>query len=319
MNFNWTDQPAFQEEMNQLESMLRSQFPGDGPLMKQMSNHVIAAGGKRLRPALVIASAMTGTYDASKARPLAAAIEVLHTATLVHDDVIDGADMRRGTSTLSAEHGNRTAILTGDYLLSRALVLVSKVQLPTEHLTQVARAIESMCAGEVAQHYLGDQIPGTRTYFKRIMQKTSLMFATACSLGAYVGGQDDPIVRKMSQLGLYLGTAFQIRDDLIDIQDDADSAGKNTGTDLVNGIVTLPVLIAAQDAGFRLRLQDYLQGQHTLKQAQQLMDDTRQLGGYDGARQSFDTIIKRCHRIMNALPGSAGKDILTDIVNRLTE
>ncbi len=243
--YNWTNLEVFNNELSVFEDTLDRSFPIGNMLLKKTSRQIIIAEGKRLRPALVIASAMTKNYESDKVIPIACAIEVMHTATLIHDDIIDKADTRRGIQTISKSIGNKAAVLTGDYLLSKALVMIAGAELPKEHLIKIAAAIQSMCTGEIAQHYSGELIPGPRSYLKRIMQKTSLMISAACSLGAWLGGHDENTIKKFARLGLRLGTAFQIRDDLLDITIDKKNAGKPTDSDLLNGVVTMPVLMAA--------------------------------------------------------------------------
>lgn len=315
--FIWTEQEIFNKEMIKLEETLSNNFLEGNQLLRKASRDIVLTGGKRIRPALVISSCMTKHYNSDSAIAIACAIEILHTATLVHDDVIDDAQLRRGHETISKTHGNKVAILTGDYLLSKALVMISHVDLPKEYLVKIARSIESMCSGEIAQHYSKNLIPSTRAYLKRIMQKTSLMFSTSCSLGAYLAGHDEDTIKKFGRLGLHLGTAFQIRDDLLDFDENSAKAGKPTQIDLQNGIVTLPFLIAAKDLSFRDKLLVFLEGDRQVSKSKLLINQAKELGGYEKAKESLNERICKCKKIVNGLEESSGKQILFDLIDKV--
>jgi heptaprenyl diphosphate synthase len=175
--------PRLAQELEYFENYLDNSFPANSYIEKT-ARELITGGGKRLRPALVIASAMTGDYDRERAMPLAAAIETMHAATLVHDDVIDGAETRRDRPALHTLSGNHVAVYTGDYMLARSLRMLAACKLPAEEMTRLAIVIEQICNGDVSQYLGRSKIPGYRTYLRRILVKQ------ACYLLQHVQAED---------------------------------------------------------------------------------------------------------------------------------
>jgi heptaprenyl diphosphate synthase len=308
--------PDLSAEIDALEALLAEEFRGGG-FIQQTAAALVLGGGKRLRPALTIASAHVGSYQRQSALPVAAAMEVLHTATLVHDDVIDHSDTRRGSATLHTEHGNHIAIYAGDYLLAKALILVSRSTLPMQEMSRLASAIEMMCMGEVAQYLGRNTIPGFREYLKRIMSKTGILFAASCAAGGRAGGLEEKDVMRLWQFGMRFGTAFQIRDDLLDIDQSSGKAGKPTGRDLLDGIITLPVLLAAQDAVYSALLSAFLTGQRTMDGALELVDLARQAGAVEKAADMLAEQLKKGKEILYSLPQSRGREMMGAITELL--
>ena len=314
----YTFSPALSTELDALEGLLSKEFPGGG-FLKAASSSLVLGSGKRLRPALVIAAAHMGSYRRESALPLAAAIEVLHTATLAHDDVIDEAATRRGRPTLHAAHGNHLAIYTGDYLLARSLSLVAKSGLPATDMARIAHAMEQLCAGEVAQYTGRNRVPGPREYLKRIMGKTGVLFAAACAVGGRIGGLPESDVDRLWRVGMRLGTAFQIRDDLLDVTQSAGKAGKPTVRDLLDGIVTLPVLLAAANADYRAALEAFLGGEHNQGTAAALLDAAYSSGAMQSSRQILQQQLMRCRDTLERFPQSPGRDMLQRIAALIGE
>lgn len=314
---NWESMPAIAQELAAFEIFLSESFKSRG-FIQDSARDMVLSEGKRLRPALTIASAMAGEYSRAKTLPLAAAIEVIHTATLVHDDVIDDADTRRGKTTLHASHGNHIAIYVGDFLLARSLKMLSESDLPIRELSKFAAAVEQICTGDLAQYLGRGRVPGYRTYLKRIMGKTGVLFAAACLSGAYSGGLSEADQKRMWHFGMRLGAAFQIRDDLLDLEESGASAGKPTGRDLIDGIITLPILLSAANADYNKLLEQFMQGERTEDKASQLVSMARELGSVKQARSMLEAHLARCHKILSAMPDSEGKDLLTIITNKLS-
>ena len=315
---NWESIPALADELDAFENYLDASFKSQGFIQKAARDMVLSEG-KRLRPALTIASAMVGQYDRVRTLPLAAAIEVIHTATLIHDDVIDDSDTRRGKSTLHAIHGNHLAIYVGDFLLARALKILSASDLPINELSKFADAIEQICTGEVAQYLGRTQIPGYRTYLKRILGKTGVLFAVSCLSGAYCGRLSETEQKRLWHYGMRLGAAFQIRDDLLDLDESQSgaSAGKPTGRDLIEGIITLPILLSAANTDYNLLLTSFLEGERTDEGAMQLVRWARELGSVERARTMMEAHLARCYKILSAFPDTQGKEFLIRITDLL--
>lgn len=213
-------------------------------LLHNIGIHLLQAGGKRLRPALFLLSAKNGA--AEEALYLATAIELIHMATLVHDDVIDVAATRRGKATANVIFGNHSAVLTGDFLFATAFSLVAQYS-GVDRMKILTQAICVMCEGEMFQKRDLFKMDQTfETYFQNINCKTADFIAASCELGALVGRFSEEDVAALREYGYSIGMAFQITDDLLDVAATTEEIGKPTGNDLKQGVWTLPVLYAMQ-------------------------------------------------------------------------
>ncbi|MCR9191996.1 MAG: polyprenyl synthetase family protein [Gammaproteobacteria bacterium] len=215
-------------------------------LIGDLANHIIQSGGKRLRPLLVLLSSQACQYQGDDHILLAAMIEFFHTATLLHDDVIDESTLRRGQQTAHGIWGSKASILVGDYLFSLYMQLVAQTgQVPI--MVLMSDISNQITLGEIAQldnRY--QDYTNLDDYFTMIRSKTSILFAGATAIGAMIAKMDDSIVQGLYDYGLHLGNAFQLTDDTLDYCSDAKTLGKNVGDDLANGKATLPLLHALQ-------------------------------------------------------------------------
>ncbi|HHW15606.1 MAG TPA: polyprenyl synthetase family protein [Firmicutes bacterium] len=207
---------------------------------------LLDAGGKRLRPALVLLCARTGPAGTEAALPAAAAVELLHLASLVHDDVIDHGTLRRGLPTVNSRWGDALAILTGDFLFGKAMVVASG--LPPGVVRQIGEVIGVLVGGEVEQQLSRDQPLETGAYLRRIQRKTAALVAAACRIGATLGGAREDTVERLAQYGRWLGIAFQVVDDVLDVDGDPAVLGKAVGVDARCAIATLPALVSREKA-----------------------------------------------------------------------
>ena len=207
---------------------------------------LVAAGGKRLRPALVLLAARLGRYELARVAPAAMAVEITHAATLVHDDVIDRAQLRRGRPTVAAAQGNEPAIVIGDYYLVKAYELTSRTG-SSQVVSMLASAVMEICAGEVRHHELRYRYaPDVDEYMRWIQDKTATLLAACCDIGGALGGLDGDTRTALRAYGVHLGLAFQIADDVLDYMGSVDEVGKPIGHDLVEGFATLPLMLAVQ-------------------------------------------------------------------------
>jgi heptaprenyl diphosphate synthase len=235
------------KDLADVEAELSRYALDSATLLGEASNYLMAAGGKRLRPAFVLLSGKMFGGSLDRLVPLAVAIELIHMATLVHDDVVDNADLRRKLPTVRAEWGDAIALYTGDYLLAQALMIIAKCG--HEQISRILAEVSvSMCQGEIEQIDTAGRIDqGVRTYLRRIKRKTALLIAACCLIGALTGGADRSSARHMRQYGYFLGMAFQITDDILDFEGSEDVFGKPVGNDLRQGIFTLPAIYALND------------------------------------------------------------------------
>ncbi len=226
-----------------VERTMRDQLAGPSELMVSIGDHVLSSGGKRLRPALVMLAAELCGYTGPRRVQVAAAIELLHTATLLHDDVVDFSDLRRGRPSANAIWGNRRAVLGGDFLYARASNMIIEDG-SVEILERFADTIRLMAEGELLQLEFSFDVAATEAqYYKVIDRKSATLLSVACESGALLGGVTRGERRSVADFGHELGLAFQLRDDALDYESSATALGKRDHTDLHEGKVTLPLLL----------------------------------------------------------------------------
>ncbi|CAM3776041.1 polyprenyl synthetase family protein [Cohnella lubricantis] len=245
---------SLKSDLQTIEDTLASSVASDLPLLNESAQHLLKAGGKRLRPVFVLLGGKFGDYDLERIQYVASALELIHMASLVHDDVIDDADTRRGQQTVKAKWDNRIAMFTGDYINGKALVVAS--QLRDARIHQIlSGAIVQMCIGEMEQiRDFFNVEQSVRNYLLRIRRKTALLIAISCQLGAIAAGAPKEFADALYRYGYRVGMAFQITDDLLDVCGTEKKIGKPPGSDLRQGNITLPVLYALQESGLRDQL-----------------------------------------------------------------
>jgi len=229
-------------QLAEVEAILRRELCADHPKVDRLVKHGFRLGGKRLRPALVLLTAKACGRLREEHLVLAAAMELIHTATLIHDDVLDEADLRRHLETVNARWDNEASILLGDYLLARAICLASSVD-DNRACREIGQASRMMCEGELRQIVgRGNYDLTEEEYLEIITGKTAELCACCCRLGAHYAGAPEPVCEAMGRYGENLGMAFQIADDLLDLLGDETTAGKSLGTDLLKQKTTLPLI-----------------------------------------------------------------------------
>ncbi len=238
--------PAFQEllagDMAALDGVIRARLHSEVVLVRQVAEYIIHSGGKRLRPVVVLLTAKALGYDGPHHLELAAVVEFIHTATLLHDDVVDESQLRRGQDTANARFGNATSVLVGDFLYSRAFQMMVTVQ-NMRVMEVLADATNTIAEGEVLQLMnCHDPDVTEEAYMRVIRYKTARLFDAAGRLGAIVAGRDRAVEDALGAYGMHLGTAFQLIDDVLDYSGDKAATGKNVGDDLAEGKPTLPLL-----------------------------------------------------------------------------
>ena len=243
-------------DMTAMDALIRRRLASDVVLVNQIAEYIVGAGGKRLRPMLLLLAAGALGHRGADAHQLAAVVEFIHTSTLLHDDVVDESDLRRGRKTANAVWGNAASVLVGDFLYSRSFQLM--VELERMDVQKILADTTNMIAeGEVLQ-LLHVRNPDTdeAAYLRVIERKTAILFAAATRLGALLAGADAATQQALHDYGLRLGYAFQIADDVLDYASDAATLGKNLGDDLAEGKMTLPLIhaMAHGDAATRAEL-----------------------------------------------------------------
>ncbi|MEI3604731.1 heptaprenyl diphosphate synthase component II [Pseudogracilibacillus sp. SE30717A] len=240
------------KDLQDIEHMLTETIEAEHPILREASLQLLQAGGKRIRPVFVLLSAQFGNYNENieQIKSVAVALELIHMATLVHDDVVDDAELRRGKPTIKYLYGNRVAMYTGDYILARALEVITTVKIPTVHHS-LSKTLVKVVEGEIAQiedKYNVNQ--GIKDYLRRIKRKTALLIAISCKLGAIASGATMKQANQLYRYGYNVGMSFQIIDDILDFTASSEELGKPTGSDLIQGNITLPIFFAMNDQEF---------------------------------------------------------------------
>ena len=230
-----------------VDELIKHRLSSHIPLIEQIANYLIEAGGKRLRPLLVLLAARACGYEGHDHIKLATVVELLHTAMLLHDDVVDGSDLRRGKKTVNAAWGNPASVLVGDFLHSRAFEMM--VEIGNLRVMEIlSQATNTIAEGEVQQlANIGNPDLTEQSYLQVISRKTATLFQAAAHSGAVLAGADEATEVSLRDYGLHLGLAFQLIDDLLDYQGNTQDLGKNIGDDLAEGKVTLPLIVAMRD------------------------------------------------------------------------
>lgn len=310
---------SLKSDLDAVERRLNAEVQTSQYNLKKASSHLLKAGGKRIRPIFVLLAGKFGDYNIDRLSTVAAALELIHMASLVHDDVIDDADLRRGTPTVKSEWGNRMAMYTGDFIFARALVMLSDI--PQVQIHQLlSQAIVSMCEGEIEQirdfYNTGQNL---RTYLRRIKRKTALLLSISCTLGGLVADCTRAEVRNLERYGYYAGMAFQIIDDILDLTASEKQLGKPVGSDLRQGNLTLPVLYALQHSPDRNRLRELISPAITDAEAEEAIAIVKASGGLEYARVMADRYLDKCLTALHRLPAIDARKKLEGIAHFINQ
>jgi heptaprenyl diphosphate synthase len=282
--------PALEEQLPRLEPLLVESVVTGDDFLDEVTTHLLAAGGKRLRPLLALAAATAGSDLATREDLLGAvAVELVHLASLYHDDVMDEATVRRNVESVNARFGNLVAIVAGDFLLARSAEIAAG--LGTEIAALLAATLGELCQGQVTEVHAAFQVDRNEdAYFRAIAGKTAALMATSCRIGAITGGLSRDKVEAFTRFGRNFGMIFQVRDDILDVVGTEAELGKPAGQDLAEGIYTLPVLLALADptAGPELRpLLGQPLGQPERDKARSIVAESGAIGAATGVARRY--------------------------------
>ncbi|MCU1676080.1 MAG: Polyprenyl synthetase [Frankiales bacterium] len=297
-------------DLTAVEAQMRLAVRSSYPFLAETSRHLVEAGGKRFRPLLVLLAARFGDPDSPGVVPAAVAIELTHLSTLYHDDVMDEAPIRRGTDSANARWTNTIAILTGDFLFARASEITA--DLGTEATRILARTIALLCEGQIRETVgPGEDDDPVEHYLRVVAEKTGSLIATSARLGAMLAGADDAAVAMLASYGEKIGIAFQLSDDLLDVVGNADDFGKTPGTDLREGIATLPTLLAARSSDENLSTVQGLLGAPMAEQEiAAALIALRQSSVVEEARAEVQRWADEARAAIAGLPSGPAKDAL---------
>ncbi len=304
-------------ELRALEERLRGVARGGHPTFAAAADHLFSAPGKLLRPTLVFLAARFGTRpDAEVVLNLAVSLELVHTASLVHDDIVDRADLRRNVPTVNARWGDDTALIVGDYLFAKAYALAAVLPKP-EVIAIVAQTVFALCDGELNEVTMERTLPSEETYLERIELKTASLYAACCQGAALLTEAEPEHVAALGAFGTNLGLAFQITDDVLDLVGDEDHFGKMVGRDLAEGMPTLPMIYAAREADGRpdALARRIVAPEKSEDEVRELARIIRESGGPALARERALQFHDAAVRALERLPSGPERDALREIAD----
>ncbi|ODN42667.1 polyprenyl synthetase family protein [Piscirickettsia litoralis] len=302
------------EDLAATDQLIIESLSSDVALVDQIGHYITNSSGKRLRPLLVLLAAKSVNYNGKAHIKLAAVIEFIHNATLLHDDVVDESDMRRGNKTANVVWNNAASILVGDFLYSRAFQLMTEVGI-MRVMQVLADATNQIAEGEVLQlMHCNNPDTSEQDYYKVIERKTATLFATACKLGAIINDNDSDTENALGQYGLHLGNAFQIIDDVLDYSADSNAMGKNLGDDLAEGKPTLPLIYAlANSQGTAQQQIHQAITSGGLEHLEQILQTIKHTGALGYARDQAHHQASLAIRALEPLPLTPYKQALVQI------
>lgn len=306
------------DDMERVNAMILSRTGSDVTMIPEVANHLISSGGKRLRPMLTLSMALLTGYSGEGHVKLAASVEFMHTATLLHDDVVDESDMRRGKETARIKWGNEASVLVGDFLLGQAFCMMVEVG-SLRALDILSTAASVIAEGEVMQLAAAKNIETSEVdYMNVIRSKTAELFAAACEVGPVLAASSEKTQKMCREYGMNLGIAFQLIDDALDYQGSADYLGKNIGDDFYEGKLTLPVILAIQQSNQEERSF----WKRTLEQADFKDDDLhyaqeliQKAGGIEKTLKKAKYFGEKAKESLSFSESSSLKDALTRVVD----
>jgi geranylgeranyl pyrophosphate synthase len=295
------------DDLATVEARLRQEIASDPPEVAGPMSQLFDAGGKRIRPALVLLAARCGSYQPERVFPAAMAVEVTHAATLVHDDVIDRSSTRRGRPTISASLGDEPAIVIGDFYFAKAYEYAARTR-SAEVVVVLASAVMKICAGEVRQQAIRYRYSTTvDEYMKRIEAKTATLLAASCDIGALLGGVSAEDRAALRAYGRELGLAFQIADDVLDYTADEREVGKPIGHDVIDGFATLPLMLASITIEDDRRLNE--------SEARRVVEEVRRSDGPKRALEEANNHARAAREHLRTIGRSDASDALASLTD----
>ncbi|MEK3977771.1 heptaprenyl diphosphate synthase component II [Psychrobacillus sp. FSL K6-2836] len=300
-------------DLDIIENELAIAVNSSSHLLNEASLHLLRAGGKRIRPVFVLLAAKFGNYSIDSIKNVAVTVELIHMASLVHDDVIDDAETRRGRETVKAQWNNRVAMYTGDFLFANAIEYITDLQNTYAHEV-LSQTMVELCIGEIIQiedkHFLEQTV---RDYLRRIKRKTAILISASCELGAIASEADEKTVKHLKRFGYYVGMSFQIIDDILDLTSTDEQLGKPAGSDLAQGNITLPVLYVKNDPIIEPLLREILEGTISDTNRQLLLAKIRESEGINRAKQISNIYLQKALNEVKQLPANSAKKSLQNI------
>jgi heptaprenyl diphosphate synthase len=307
------------DDIKKVTEIIRTSISSQNSIINDSLSGLFENQGKMLRPGLLLIASRFGNAKNDKAIHLAAALEMLHAATLIHDDIIDDSPLRRGLPTIHSQYGKKDAVLIGDFLLSRSFMLAAEYSSPEQAL-QLSKVISIICSMEIEQNTSRFQFDHSlRKYFRKIMGKTALLFSLACHIGAHESNVSKELTETLRRIGYNIGMAFQIIDDILDYSGEEKLVRKPLGIDLKAGIVTLPLIAALKNDTSgnlaELCLTELCTIQNTNFSG--IINMVKNLGGIESAKTQAQKFTNRALQEITKLPTGDSRNLLGQITAKL--
>jgi len=303
----------FKPDIDIIENELEKALQSTSHLLNDASLHLLHAGGKRIRPLFVLMSAKFGNYSIDRMKYAAVPLELIHMGSLVHDDVIDHSNMRRGRPTVRSQWNNRVAMLTGSFIFGRAIQYVTHIENPKAHQI-LARTMVEICKGEIIQ--IEDKFrinQNLKDYFRRIKRKTALLIESSCEVGAVVAEADPEVTKRLKRFGYYVGMSYQIVDDVLDFTSTDKQLGKPAGSDLLQGNITLPILLMKNHPKILRFIERASKGIVTEQERLEMLQIVRKSDSIKQALKISDQYLEKAMKEVERLPDNPTKKRLKEI------
>ncbi len=311
------------DDLKEVEAAIFDNLDSDIKLIPTICKHILGSGGKRLRPALLLLSCKLFDFEGKERIPLSVSIEYIHTATLLHDDVVDNSTLRRGKKSANSIWGNEASVLVGDFLFAKAFILMVNCN-NLAVLDILSNATGDLAQGEIFELVkTGDINTTVNDYFKIIEKKTAVLFSAACEIGAILGGQNSEVRKEMNEFGKNLGIAFQLIDDALDYISTDSELGKKIGTDLEEGKVTYPLIVALKNSTnseeYNKAKEIFFKDDHTKDEIEFLKKFVIENNGIEYTIKSANEHISKAKKNLDIFPDNIVKDTLIKLADFIVE
>lgn len=315
----WAAIPEVDNELETITSIIKETNRLGNRYLNDSVQYLFSSGGKLLRPAFVLIGSEFGELeDKNKIHHLAAAVEILHSATLVHDDIIDEAYLRRNQESIHSKYSKEYAVYMGDFLFSQCFMMLTEYEVSAKALKQMARGINIVCRGEMLQNALRYQLDiTTRDYLKIVTGKTAALFAASLSVGAKESGVEDKLAKQLGKIGGHIGMAFQLIDDLLDYESSAEALGKDVQGDIAKGYYSLPMIKALQTSYGKEMKAILNKNEITKEDVIHLIEYSKVSGSVERTRKLAHKYTAKALKETEDLPEGRGKDLLLEIIPKL--
>lgn len=314
----WSEYPEIGKEIEEIKENIRKNAKCKDKVIENSITELLESGGKMLRPGFTVLASKFGEYDEERTRSLASVVEMFHMATLVHDDVIDDAELRRGRETVQSKYGKNYAVYIGDYLFCLCFKALAMTKNLNRDVTVDTKVMSRICLGEVEQlnsRYKKDIT--IREYLKRVSGKTAELFSLSLYIGAVESNLDKKTSRLFWEIGHNIGMAFQIIDDILDLDGEWQKTGKVIGNDLREGIYTLPVLLALKEN--RNEIEMLLREEYTEKELEFVIEYLKEKGYMKKAFEIANKYSEKAFKNIKALPDNQYRTILLEITEKMLQ